>query len=182
MTETSQHDAWQAGDSYDVYMGRWSRAVASLFLDWLDAGSDREWLDVGCGTGALTSAIVARCSPMSVVSIDMSDTFIAKARASLGSAKVDFRVGSADPLDLPANSRDVVVSALLLNFLPNKENALAEARRVARRGGLIGFYVWDYPGHGLEFVDAFGKPQPRLMSQLRASTRHAGSRSALPMA
>ena len=47
------------------------------------------------------------------------------------------------------------MSALLLNFLPNRENALAEARRVARSGGLIGFYVWDYPGHGLEFVDAF---------------------------
>jgi len=36
MTESSRHDAWRAGDSYDSYMGRWSRQIAPRFLDWLD--------------------------------------------------------------------------------------------------------------------------------------------------
>ena len=54
MTEASRHDAWQAGDSYDLYMGRWSRQIAPKFLEWLDIPDDQDWLDVGCGTGALS--------------------------------------------------------------------------------------------------------------------------------
>ena len=56
MAQTSRHDAWQAGDRYDAYMGRWSRQVAPGFLEWLDAPGDLDWLEVGCGTGALSSA------------------------------------------------------------------------------------------------------------------------------
>src|SRR3546814_11105399 len=63
MTETSRHDAWQAGDSCDSYMGRWSRRIAPRFLDWLDAPDGADWLEVGCGTGALSAAIVAPCRP-----------------------------------------------------------------------------------------------------------------------
>ena len=37
MAETSRHDAWQAGNSYEAYMGRWSRQIAPCFLDWLGA-------------------------------------------------------------------------------------------------------------------------------------------------
>ena len=58
MTDTTRHDAWQAGDSYDQYMGRWSRQIAPAFLAWLDAPRGKDWLDVGCGTGALTAAII----------------------------------------------------------------------------------------------------------------------------
>jgi ubiquinone/menaquinone biosynthesis C-methylase UbiE len=61
MVEASRHDSWQAGDSYDAYMGRWSRQVAPRFLDWLDASPGLDWLEVGCGTGALSAAILARC-------------------------------------------------------------------------------------------------------------------------
>ena len=41
MTEAARHDAWQAADSYDAYMGRWSRQVAPRFLDWLGARDGR---------------------------------------------------------------------------------------------------------------------------------------------
>ena len=51
MTETTKHDAWSAGDSYDAYMGRWSRKMAARFLDWLKPAENLDWLDVGCGTG-----------------------------------------------------------------------------------------------------------------------------------
>ena len=47
-------DAWAAGDRYEPYVGRWSRRVASHFLEFLAAPSGGEWLDVGCGTGALS--------------------------------------------------------------------------------------------------------------------------------
>jgi len=155
MAETSRYDAWQAGDSYDYYMGRWSRQIAAPFLDWLDAPAGLEWLEIGCGTGALSAAILKQCSPKSLISVDSSEGFLIQARANLPDAAVEFRVEDAEALGLETASRDVVVSALFLNFVPEKDKALAEMKRVARAGGTVGFYVWDYPGGGVEFMRAF---------------------------
>jgi SAM-dependent methyltransferase len=155
MSETSRHDAWQAGDSYDAYMGRWSRLVAPSFLDWINMPASKDWLEVGCGTGALSAAILERCSPKSLISIDPSDGFLKKARANVPDERADFLLGDAQALTLETASRDAVVSALVLNFVPDKETALAEMKRVARVGGTIGLYVWDYPGGGVEFMRAF---------------------------
>jgi SAM-dependent methyltransferase len=155
MATTSRHDAWQAGDSYEQYMGRWSRQVAPRFLDWLDVPMGLDWLEVGCGTGALSSAIVARCAPRSLVSIDPSEGFLAAARANVPDARVTFQVGDAQALPLKRASRDVVASALVLNFVPDRTRALREMKRVARPGARIGFYVWDYPGGGMEVMRTF---------------------------
>ncbi len=160
MTDTTRHDArhdaWQAGDSYDQYMGRWSRQIAPRFLDWLDAPVGLEWLDVGCGTGALTAAILSRCQPKHVVSVDPSQGFLAKARANVSAdPRAEFLVGDAQSLPVEAHSKDVIVSALVLNFVPDRSKALAEVARVARPGSIIGFYVWDYPGGGVGFMRAF---------------------------
>ncbi|MEZ5891022.1 MAG: class I SAM-dependent methyltransferase [Xanthobacteraceae bacterium] len=155
MTETSRHDAWQAGDSYDLYMGRWSRQIAPGFLEWLAATEGLDWLELGCGTGALSAAILARCNPRRILCLDPSAGFVAKARANVPDARAEFHVGDAQSLAMDAASKDVIVSALVLNFVPNKEKALAEMKRVARRGATVGFYVWDYPGGGVEFVHAF---------------------------
>ena len=64
-------------------MGRWSRQIAPAFLDWLDPRAGMDWLEVGCGTGALTSAIVADHDPKSLVAIDASEGFLATARAGV---------------------------------------------------------------------------------------------------
>jgi SAM-dependent methyltransferase len=153
--ETARHDAWKAGDSYDAYMGRWSRRIAPPFLDWLGAPDGREWLEIGCGTGALSAAILARCHPNSLISVDPSGDFLAKARANVTDARAEFRAGDAQALPMDAASRDVTVSALVLNFVPDREKAIAEMKRVTRAGGIVAFYVWDYPGGGLEFLRAF---------------------------
>jgi SAM-dependent methyltransferase len=155
MPDTSRHDAWQAGDAYDAYMGRWSRRIAPLFLDWLDAPPGLDWLEVGCGTGALSAALLARCEPRSLLAIDQSEGFLARARANVPDPRAAFRVGDAQSLPAPAASRDAVASGLMLNFVPDPGRALSEMRRVARPGGLIGFYVWDYPGGGIGFMRAF---------------------------
>jgi SAM-dependent methyltransferase len=155
MAEGSRHDAWRAGESYDAYMGRWSRLIAPAFLDRLGAGEGLDWLDVGCGTGAPTEAILARGQPRSVLGIDPSEGFVARAEERLRDPRAAFRVADARDIPLEPASRDAVVSALVLNFVPEREKALAEMRRVARPGGRVGFYVWDYPGRGLQFVRAF---------------------------
>lgn len=155
MAEASRHDAWQAGDRYEAYMGRWSRQLAPRFLDWLGAADGLDWLEVGCGTGALSAAIVARCHPKSLVSIDPSEGFIATARAMVPDPRVRFETGDAQTLTAASASTDVVASALVLNFVPDRPKALAEMKRVARPGGTVAFYVWDYPAGGMGLMRAF---------------------------
>ena len=96
MTTTARHDAWSAGEHYERYMGRWSRQIATRYLDWLEAPKDAAWLDVGCGTGALTQSILARCNPRSIVAIDPSANFVAHARAAISDEHVRMRFEVAD--------------------------------------------------------------------------------------
>ncbi|WP_248308481.1 class I SAM-dependent methyltransferase [Bosea sp. 124] len=141
MVETARHDAWSAGDSCDRYMGRWRRKIAPLFLDWFDPPTGLDWLDVGCGTGALSAAIVAQCSPKSVLAIDPSEGFLQTAQAALADERIQFRLGDAQALPAKPGSVDVIASGLVLNFVPDRTKALSEMRRVGRPGALIGFYV-----------------------------------------
>jgi SAM-dependent methyltransferase len=153
----AEHDAWSAGRSYDEYMGRWSRAIATLFVDRLGVSPGLDWIDVGCGTGALTATVLERCAPRSVLGVDPSDGFVGHARDTFSDARARFEVGTGDALPGHDRSADVVASALAYNFMPDRQAALDEFRRVARPDATIAFYVWDYPGGGVGFIDAFWK-------------------------
>ncbi len=155
MADASRHDRWASSDHYEAYMGRWSRLIAPRFLDWFGAEAGLDWLDIGCGTGALSAAILERCRPQSLIGIDPSDSFIAAAQGRLPDPRALFQVGDAVATGLESASRDAVVSGLVLNFVPERDKALAEMRRVARPGARIGFYAWDYPGGGVGFMHAF---------------------------
>lgn len=137
-------DTWSTGESYESYVGRWSRPVAAEFLRRLDRPAGQCWLDVGCGTGALTEAILATGSPAAVTGVDPSDGFVAYAASRLTDPRASFRVGDARALPVEAAAFDVVVSALALNFVPDQPAALTEMRRAARAGGVVAAYVWDY--------------------------------------
>jgi SAM-dependent methyltransferase len=162
MSQNARLDAWQAGDSYDAFMGRWSRRIAPRFLDWLAIPPGREWIEIGCGTGALSAAILSKADPKSLIAIDPSQGFIDKAKENVTDPRVDFRVGDAQDIALPDASRDVAVAALVLNFVPDRPKALSEMKRVLRPGGVLGFYVWDYPGGGQEFIRAFWRAATEL--------------------
>ncbi len=157
MNTSAEFDAWSAAQSYEHYMGRWSRRIAAKFVEWLEPPRDAAWLEIGCGTGALTATILAECAPQSIVSIDPSADFVAYVRSAIADKRVRFDV--ADARELPAKdaSVDVVTSALVLNFIPDRPAALAEMQRVLKPNGLLSFYVWDYPGGGIGFIDAFWK-------------------------
>jgi SAM-dependent methyltransferase len=146
-------DFWAQGEPYERYVGRWSRKVAPRFLAWLDPRPGLRWLDVGCGTGALSAAIVEHCAPGSVDGIDPSAGFLAAAQERL-TGKVRFAQGSATAIPRPDASADAVVSGLVLNFVPDPSAALSEMRRVAAAGATIGCYVWDY-AKGMELMRYF---------------------------
>lgn len=137
------HD-FDASAEYDLFMGRWSRAAGIAFLDWLAPPKNARWLDVGCGTGVFTELVLESCAPAQVVAIDPSQSQIEHARRQLIAQTATFRIANAEALPFPDCSFDVVASALVLNFIPGPMRALHEMRRVARPGGLIAAYVWDF--------------------------------------
>jgi len=144
---------WNDAAGYESYVGRWSRVVAPRFLAWLKLPPGLRWLDVGCGTGALTSTILAHCNPEEVAGLDASDDYLASARSSCRNPRVCFVAGDASVLRFPSASFDVSVSGLVLNFV-DADRALAEQHRVVRPGGMIAAYVWDYSGE-YEFARRF---------------------------
>ncbi len=145
MASARPDDAWNKGDPYELYVGRWSRLVAERFVGWLDLPPALRWLDVGCGTGALCAAIAGSCQPAQLIGVDPSEGFLAKARERLGS-RATFHLGTAMDLPLEDASIDVVVSGLVLNFVPDPASGLAEMKRKAAARATIAAYVWDYAG------------------------------------
>jgi len=130
--------------AYERFMGRWSRAVAPVFLDWLGARPRANWLDVGCGTGILAETLLARSAPASVDAIDAAPAQVKAAERGPAAGRAAFRVADARKLPFPDASFDVVASALVINFIPERPAALAEMRRVARADGVVAAYVWDF--------------------------------------
>ncbi len=142
-----QESSWFAdGDAYEHYVGRWSRRVGVMFLDWFALPSGLKWVDVGCGTGALSKTILARTSPVAVTGIEPSEGFLQKARESINHDRVDFKSGNTLSMPVKDAEADVSVARLVLNFVPDKEAALQKFCQVVQLGGTIAAYVWDYSG------------------------------------
>lgn len=139
-------DRWHDGPGYEAYVGRWSRRVAERFLPWLDVARGAAWLDLGCGTGVLTRAILDLEDPATVVGIDPSPGFLNRARTTIRDPRVAFIEGTAESLPVEAGSADAVAGGLVLNFIPDLAAALADIQRVARPEAVVAGYVWDYGG------------------------------------
>src|SRR3712207_9479197 len=86
---------WAGGDAYEAYVGRWSRAVAARFLAWLDLPPRSRWLDAGCGTGALTEAVLSAWSPNRILALDSSADFLGAAAARVADRRGGVRQGVA---------------------------------------------------------------------------------------
>ena len=130
--------------SYDLFMGRWSRAVGATFLDWLKAPQGARWLEVGCGSGAFTAMVLDLCAPSAINALDPSRSQVEYASRLPLSQPVEFHVADAQSMPFADASFDVVASALVINFVPDRPRALREMRRVARAGGMVAGYVWDF--------------------------------------
>jgi SAM-dependent methyltransferase len=137
---------WQAGDRYEAYIGRWSRSVARKFVTWLEPRAGLDWLDVGCGTGALTAMVLEAAQPRSVVGVDPSSGFIEHARSLTQDPRARFTVGDAQRIPFGDATVDAAVSGLVINFVADPGRAVMEMRRATRVGGTVAAYVWDLAG------------------------------------
>jgi ubiquinone/menaquinone biosynthesis C-methylase UbiE len=137
------------GKAYERMMGRWSRVVGETFLDWLALPANLRVLDVGCGNGAFTEVLIARCSPAEVTAIDPSEGQLSYARTRPGTRLAQFRLGDAQALPFPDRNFDAATMALVITFVSDPAKAVAEMARVVRPGGLVATYMWDIAGGGI---------------------------------
>jgi trans-aconitate methyltransferase len=135
---------WSGGAHYEGFVGRWSRLVAAEFVPWLGVPSGSTWIDVGCGTGELTRAILRTSAPGRVISLDPSESYLEHARASTADARAQFVRGTDQDVRSLGVVADAVVWGLVLNFVPDAVTAISTAAESTAPGGLMAAYVWDY--------------------------------------
>jgi ubiquinone/menaquinone biosynthesis C-methylase UbiE len=152
------------GAAYDRLMAPWSRAVGKQFLDWLALPSGLRWIDVGCGTGAFTELLLEQANHCDVSAVDPAEDQIAFARTKTAARRANFRRAEAQQLPFADGEFDVAAMALVITFVSDPAQAVAEMKRVVKPGGTIATYVWDFLGQGntqqplREAVEARGIP------------------------
>lgn len=149
------------GAAYERFMGIWSQSAGQALLDWLAPAAGLHWLDVGCGNGAFTELVATRCAPAAIDGVDPSAEQLAFARGRPALARAGFQQGDAMALPLPAASVDVAVMPLVIFFVPEPAQGVAEMARVVRPGGLVTAYSWDMPGGGFPYF-----PMQQTMREL----------------
>jgi SAM-dependent methyltransferase len=159
-------DKWAAGSTYEDFMGRWSRQLAPRFVSWLRIRGGIHWLDVGCGTGALTNAICSHAQPASVLGCDPVESFIEYAGGRSQDVRASFVVAGVGSLPGRADGYGSVTSLLALNFFPDPQAALQEMRALTTTQGAVSACVWDY-GKKMEFLRRFWDAAAELDSTAR---------------
>jgi ubiquinone/menaquinone biosynthesis C-methylase UbiE len=131
---------------YEQLMGRWSRILAPLFIDFAGVTEGECILDVGCGTGSLTFALPKAAKVAEIAAIDYSPVFVDEAQRRNKDTRISIRQGDACALPFPDRRFDRALSLLVLHFVPESAKAVSEMRRVVRPGGVVAAAVWDHLG------------------------------------
>ena len=148
--------------------------LAPQFVDWLQCPAGINWLELGCGTGALTGAICDRADPRSVVACDPANPFVTFAANDLRDPRVTFVHAGAD--DFPfadSPGYESATSLLALNFFPSPKSALNRVCQASAPGATVSACVWDYSG-GMEFLRFFWDAAAQI--NRRAVAADEGSR------
>ena len=158
----------RGADGYDQYMGRWSKRLAPLFLDFAGIGDGERIIDVGCGTGSLTFLIADRADISTIEAIDFEEQFIEALKLRNADPRITARKGDACSIPFDDNYFDRALSMLVLHFVPTPEQAVAEMLRVVRPGGVVAATVWDTFG-GMPsqrmFWDTFAAIEPTALGR-----------------
>jgi SAM-dependent methyltransferase len=133
-----------AAEAYDAFMGRYSTPLAPLFADFAGVAAGQRVLDVGAGTGALTTQLVERVGPTGVTAVDPSEPFVEALRER--HPGVDVRRSPAEELPFDDDVFEVAIAQLVVHFMDDPVAGLREMRRVAAPGGVVAANVWDHGG------------------------------------
>ncbi|UCI08025.1 class I SAM-dependent methyltransferase [Mesorhizobium sp. B1-1-8] len=150
---------------YEQLMGRWSRRLAPLFIDFAGLAPGEKILDVGCGTGSLTFELAKSAGLAEIQAIDFSPVFVAAAKEKNTDPRIEIQQGDATALPFEDGKFDRALALLVLHFVPETGKAVAEMRRVVRPGGVIAAVVWDHYG---------GMPGMRMMIDTVAALSESG--------
>jgi SAM-dependent methyltransferase len=162
-------------DAYSQFMGRFSEPLATKFVALTGLRPGQRALDVGCGPGALTAALVARLGAEDVCAIDPSEPFVAAVRDRLPG--IDVRCGAAETPPFPSGEFDAVLAQLVVHFMAEPEAGLAEMKRVASPDSLVAACVWDHgSGRGplSSFWHAVHETDPEARDESDRPGSHAG--------
>jgi SAM-dependent methyltransferase len=140
-------------DSYDRFMGRYTRTLAPLLADAAGVASGMRALDVGCGPGGLTDVLAARVGEARVAAIDPAPQFAAACRERHPGA--DVRVGVAEELPWDDDAFDAALACLVVAFMRDADRGVREMARVTRPGGTVAACMWDIPGGGMTMLSTF---------------------------
>lgn len=141
-------------ESYERFMGRWSRDLAPLLVRYAGVREGEVVLDVGSGTGALAAAVASAAPTARITGVDPAASYVAFAQATRANERIRFEVGDAQQMRFEDGTFNRTLSLLVMNFIPDQRKALGEMARVTRHGGTVAAAVWDY-GAGMEMLRVF---------------------------
>ena len=151
--------------AYEQLMGRWSKKLAPLLIDFAGLAEGERIIDVGCGNGSLTFALARAPELREIVAIDYSPVFVEAAIQRNSDPRIKIRQADACSLPFEDGSFDRALALLVLHFVPEAGKAVAEMRRVVRKGGVVAAAVWDHLG---------GMPGMRMMIDTVAALSEGG--------
>jgi len=129
-----------AAGNYDRHIGRYGPRLAPELIAAAKVQPGDRVLDVGCGPGALTAALIAHGAR--VTAVDPSEPFAAACAERNPGA--DVQVAKAESLPFPDATFDAALAQLVVNFMTDAEAGVREMARVTRPGGTVAAAVWDY--------------------------------------
>jgi ubiquinone/menaquinone biosynthesis C-methylase UbiE len=137
--------------------------LAEKTLDLVDLGGRRHALDLGCGTGAVARALLARSGEdLEITGADLSETMLDVARRQAPGRPPRLQWVQADARDLPFDTGafDIAFCQQALQFFADKAGSLRELRRVLAPGGALAMSVWSRIG---ETANAIGEAAERRL-------------------
>lgn len=182
-TIAARYDA--AAEAYETWWAPVLRPSALRLLDVvgpLPRDRAATIVDVGTGSGTLALAALRRWPEARVVGLDGSRGMLGAASAAAASLpaadrrRVSFVEGLAERIPLEDGSVDAVISSFVLQLVPSRARALAEARRVLAPGGTLAFVTWratDTPVFGpdevfYDVLDELGVPDELEAEEARS--------------